>query len=413
MRSGIKPLATLAFAACVVTTSIAAELKPLFDGKSLDGWIKRGGTAKYEVVDGAIVGTTVAGSPNTFLSPPKNYGDFILEYESWVDSRLNAGVQIRSHQFKEDTTVFTLRDGKLSRRRGKAGHIYGYQVEMDPSDRAWSAGIYDESRHGWIADLSKNEKARKAFKKDDWNHFRIEAVGDRIRTWINGVAAADLRDSADLSGFIGFQVHSFKGGKPATVKWRNIRLADLGSHEWKPLWDGQSLAGWKLHGGGKVKVENGALHLTNVKSERRHGLLHFEREFADATVRVKYKAVAGNSGLYFRSELKLDHPVGIAGFQAEIDPANDAGGLYETLGRAWVSRTGPNSGKEYYHADDWNEMTVAAHGRRITVHVNGIRTAELFDDPGRLKGVLAMQVHGGQDVDVWFKDLEILEKAVE
>lgn len=392
-------------------SSTAAEMEPLFDGKSLDGWVKRGGTAEYEVVGGTIVGTTVQGSPNTFLSPPQEYGDFILEYESWVDSRLNAGVQIRSHQFKEDTTVFTLRDGKLSKKLRKVGDIYGYQVEMDPSDRAWSAGIYDESRHGWIADLSNNEKARKAFKMDDWNHFRIEAIGDQIRTWINGVPAANLRDSADLSGFIGFQVHSFKGGRPAKVKWRNIQLADLGRHDWKPLWNGRSLDGWKLHGGGVVKVDKEAIHLTNVKSEKRHGLLYFEREFADATVRVKYKAVAGNSGLYFRSELKLDHPVGIAGVQAEIDPANDAGGLYETLGRAWVSRTGPNSQKEYYNADGWNEMTVAAYGRRTTVHVNGIRTAELFDDPGRLSGILAMQVHGRQDVDVWFKDLEILEKA--
>jgi len=174
----------------------AAELEPLFDGRGLDNWIKRGGTATYEVIDGAIVGTTFAGSPNTFLCPPTEYGDFILEYESWVDSRLNAGVQIRSHQFAQDATVFTLRDGKLSRKRQKAGHIYGYQVEMDPSDRAWSAGIYDESRHGWIADLSRNEKARKAFKKDDWNEwhgikgftFRSrQKIGARMcRAWYPG-----------------------------------------------------------------------------------------------------------------------------------------------------------------------------------------------------------------------------------
>ncbi len=240
---------SLAFAASATS---AQDLKPLFNGKNLDGWIKRGGHAKYEIVDGVIVGTTVPGSPNTFLSPPKDYADFILEYESKVDPRLNAGVQIRSHAFAEDTTVFTLRDGKLSRKTGKAGRIHGYQVEMDPSDRAWAAGIYDEARHGWIADLSRNEKARQAFQRDDWNHFRVEAIGDHIRTWINGVPAADLRDPADQSGFIGFQVHSFKGDTPATVRWRNIKLADLGAHEWRPLWDGKSLDGWKLHGGGKV-----------------------------------------------------------------------------------------------------------------------------------------------------------------
>ncbi|MFT4587890.1 MAG: hypothetical protein ACI9VS_000863 [Candidatus Binatia bacterium] len=399
---------TIAFA---VSSVGAQELKPLIGEGGVAAWVKRGGNADYNFSDGTLVGTTVPGSPNTFLCPPQDYGDFVLEYESKIDSRLNAGVQVRSHQFTEDAEVFTLRDGKLSRRKKKAGTIYGYQIEMDPSDRAWSAGIYDESRHGWIADLSQNEKAQNAFRKDDWNQFRVEARGDRIRTWINGVAAADLRDSADLSGFIGFQVHSFRGKTPATVRWRNIRLADFGSHNWSRLWDGETMNGWKLLGGGKAEIEAGAIHLTNVKSERKHGLLYFDRELGDATVRLKFKCVAGNSGFYVRSELRPEHPVGIAGFQAEIDPIDNVGGLYETLGRAWVVPTGLNSEMEFLRANAWNEMTVSAHGRRLVVHVNGVRTAELKNDPGRLKGFLAMQVHGGQDVDVWFKDIEILQKA--
>src|SRR5690606_26944541 len=102
-----------------------------------------------------------------------------------------------------------------------------YQVEIDPSARAWSGGIYDEGRRGWLNNLEgdKNRPAREAFKQNEWNHYRIEAVGDSIKTWINGVPAADLRDDMTPSGFIALQVHGIgkdqsKVGKQ--IRWRNI-----------------------------------------------------------------------------------------------------------------------------------------------------------------------------------------------
>ena len=134
-----------------------------------------------------------------------------------------------------------------------------------------------------------------------------------------------------------------------------------------------------------------------------------DKVFKDFTVRLKYKAVTGNSGLYFRIEEKGFS--GVSGFQAEIDPQMDAGGLYETNGRSWVSQPKPADVKKWYRPNEWNTMTVSAHGRRIAVDVNGFRTAELVDDPGRLEGKLALQVHGGQEGDVWFKDIEILSEA--
>jgi hypothetical protein len=109
----------------------------------------------------------------------------------------------------------------------RAGRVHGYQVEIDPSHRAYSGGIYDEARRGWLNDLKDNEAARRAFKSGQWNHFRIEAVGDSIRTWINGVAAADLVDSMTKTGFIALQVHSTESKEPLHVRWRNIRIIDL------------------------------------------------------------------------------------------------------------------------------------------------------------------------------------------
>ncbi len=191
-----------------------AAFRPLFDGKTLDGWIQRGGKAKYAVEDGTIVGTSVPNTSNSFLCTEKTYGDFILELEFKVDPGLNSGVQIRSE----------------SRPDYKNGRVHGYQVEIDPSNRAWSGGIYDESRRGWLNDLKNNEPARKAFKQNEWNKFRIECRGDSIKTWINGVPAADLKDDMTPRGFIALQVHGVgKRTEPLRVRWRNIRIAELGA----------------------------------------------------------------------------------------------------------------------------------------------------------------------------------------
>ena len=177
--------------------------------------------------------------------------------------------------------------------------------------------------------------------------------------------------------------------------------------KWKPLWDGKTFDGWHEIGKGSWKVADGAIHATHERGEKEFGHLVTDGTFKDFTVRLKYKAVKGNSGLYFRIEEK--GASGVSGFQAEIDPEKDAGGLYETNGRAWVVKPPPEKIKTWYKPDAWNEMTVTALGRNITVHVNGVRSATLVNDPGRTEGRFALQVHGGQDCEVLFKDIEILQ----
>ncbi len=211
----------------------AEEWENLFDGKSLNGWVQRNGKAKYAVEDGMIVGTTVLNTPNSFLCTEKNYTDFILEVDFLVEPGMNSGIQIRSHSFKHY----------------KDYRVHGYQVEIDTSERAWSAGIYDEARRGWLFDLKDKPEAQKAFNQNRWNHYRIEAIGDRIRTWINGVPAADLKDDMTSTGFIALQVHSSnEAGRK--IKWRNIRIQDLTSKESKGpikalIVDGQNNHDWK------------------------------------------------------------------------------------------------------------------------------------------------------------------------
>ena len=179
----------------------------LFDGKSLNGWTQKNGTASYEVKDGTIVGTTKKGSPNSFLCTDKLYGDFELEFDVNVDSRLNSGVQIRSNSYKE------YRDYR----------VHGYQVEIATNGNAGL--IYDEARRaGWLSQNQDDKAARAAFKDGQWNKFNVVCKGDSIRTWVNGVPVANDTDGMSRVGFIGLQVHGFGDDKPAQVAWRNIRI---------------------------------------------------------------------------------------------------------------------------------------------------------------------------------------------
>ncbi len=199
----------------------------LFNGKNLDGWEQHSGTAKYRVEDGAIVGTTVLKTGNTFLCTKRTYGDFILEFEFKVAANINSGVQFRSEFYTSETEKEI--NGK--KKKFPADRVFGYQYEIDPSPRAYTGGVYDEARRGWLADLKDNAAAQKAFKQGDWNKARIECRGDRIQTWINGVKAVDLKDGMTLRGVIALQVHGIGDGKKnppgEEIRWRNLRLKEL------------------------------------------------------------------------------------------------------------------------------------------------------------------------------------------
>jgi len=196
----------------------------LFDGKTLDGWVQRGGKAKYEVRDGEIVGSSVPNTPNSFLCTTRDFTNFVLELEFKVDPRLNSGVQIRSHAFDKATEF----QGKDRTIKVPARRVHGLQVEIDPSSRAWTGGVQEEGGRAWLNDLKSNEAARRSFKPDDWNRFRIECRGPSIKTWINDVPAADLQDDRVSSGFIALQVHGVgRSEERRAVRFRNIRLLEL------------------------------------------------------------------------------------------------------------------------------------------------------------------------------------------
>lgn len=174
---------------------------------------------------------------------------------------------------------------------------------------------------------------------------------------------------------------------------------------WQRLWDGKTFAGWHVIGKGNWEIVDGAIHATHSKEEKEFSHLVTDRIYKDFTARLKFKALKGNSGFYFRIEEK--GASGVSGFQAEIDAKNDVGGLYETNGRAWVVKPAPDDVKKWFKPGEWNEMTVSARGGDVIVTVNGMKTAELTNDTGRAEGHIALQVHGSMDCDVWFKDIQI------
>ncbi len=218
-RSAILCVAVVAAAAS--SASAADGWVSLFDGKSLDGWIQKNGTATYRIEGDTIVGKTNEGSPNSFLCTEKLYGDFELTFDVKVDNSLNSGVQIRS-QTKEPQG-----DAKF-------GRVNGPQVEIEASgaNGAEAGYVYGEATgRGWLTPAERL-KPRKVFKDGDWNSFRIVAKGARIQTWINGEAIEDLTDEeiykTHPKGFIGLQVHGIKKGTgPYEVAWRNLKLREI------------------------------------------------------------------------------------------------------------------------------------------------------------------------------------------
>ena len=183
----------------------------------------------------------------------------------------------------------------------------------------------------------------------------------------------------------------------------------LADDDFVSLFDGKTLDGWTALPGGKWKVVDGAIVGTQEKNEKRHGQLLSNRQYTNFIVRLRFKAMEGNSGFYFRVQ-KVKHVVAVRGFQAEINPeGSDVGGLYETLGRAWVIRPTKEQTKSYFKPKDWNQMSVEAVGGNIRVTVNGKPSVELKDDPGASSGYLGLQLHGNQKMHVQFKDIEIRE----
>lgn len=411
-RLSITRYVVLSLACLVATCCLGAQPKPpagyvaLFNGKDIGNFDIRSGHAKYRAENFELVGTTVEGSPNTFLTPKKEYGDFVLEFEVKVDPRLNSGVQVRSHEYPAETHATIWNGKEFIKRMFPKGRFYGYQVEISTTKAANSGGIYDEARKGWLYEptAQNNPECAKAFRDNEWNHYKVIAEGARIQTFVNGAKCADLIDPMDLTGYIGFQVHQFKGDSPAEVRWRNIYLKDNGKHVWKRIFDGNTTTGWIHRGGSKFTVADGVIHGKSDPADPSAGVLIYDAPYKDVVSRLQFKIDSGNSGYFFRA--RKDN---LWGYEAEIDATKGTGGLYEVGGRKWVTAPEDNA---LVRKDDWNDLAVAAIGEHVVIQLNGRETVDLPNDRGiNGEGYLALQAHGRMETSVWFRNIEVALKA--
>ena len=319
-------LRTLLLIMCVLTSITASAQQnggwtKLFNGKNLDGFKQLNGKARYEVANKEIIGTTVSNEPNSFLATEREYGDFIMELELFVHPEMNSGIQIRS----------------LSKPEYMNGRVHGYQIEIDPSSREWSGGIYDEARRGWLYPMDLNPAGKKAFKNNEWNKYRIECIGNTIRTWVNGIPTAHVVDAETSRGFIALQVHGIpKSEVPGhQIRWRNIRIKTTNlkpsptdkihvvntipnnlsiqekNNGYELLWDGITTSGWR--GAGREKfpdkgweIKDGALNVLKSGGGEavNGGDIVSEKQFGAFELKFDFKLSEGaNSGVkYFVTE---------------------------------------------------------------------------------------------------------------
>lgn len=400
---------SLAVLFTVSSAAIAGDWVPLFNGKNLDGWTQRNGTATYRVEDGAIVGKTTEGSPNSFLCTDRDYSDFELVFEVKVDNRLNSGVQIRS------------------RTRGGTprGRVNGPQVEIEASGRggAEAGYLYGEAAGGWMTPPAKR-KPHKHFKDGEWNAYRVIAEGTKIKVWINEVLISDLIDTDKYRthprGFIGLQVHGIgRRSGPYEVRWRNLRIREIedGGYRdgWVSLYSGENLSGWQTTGNWLTKPD-GVLLIQPRPGEkgwqRYSAYLWSKKKYGDFIWDLEYSYPSGgNSGVFFRVG-SLENPVE-TGIEAQILDStghkgemthHDHGGIIRTVGPTKNMSNPPNT---------WNRMIITCEGYHLVVELNDekIVDVQLDETPMKdrpLEGYIGLQDHGEPN-NIRFRNLRIKE----
>ena len=185
------------------TAALAADFKPLFDGKTLKGWTPAPG-GKWEVKDGAIVGTSPKSERrHGILLTDKQYSDFVVKAKFRVHSG-DSGFYFRAERVKSAVSV------------------NGFQVEVDTSQE--TGGLYETGGRAWVHRPTAAVIKKRKYKKGEWTDLELSAIGGHIVVKINGVISTELKnDKSRRKGHIGLQLH---GGQKMHVEFKDILIME-------------------------------------------------------------------------------------------------------------------------------------------------------------------------------------------
>lgn len=399
---------------CVSQEAVSDEWEVLFNGENLKGWHLLNGQHQVEVKNGTIVATTVDGLPNGFLATKKEYGDFILEVEVKADVLMhNSGIQFRNGTYKKLT--------KASYMIADSGRVYGYQAEIENTPQKWSGAIFDEARRGWLYILEDEDSpAKDAFKNNQWNKYRIEAIGHTMRVWINGIPTSHLIDDETAKGFIALQIHD--NTRPESpdgnhqIRFRNIRIKTdnikpspydeipvvnlipnflSGQEEAKGfslLWDGKTTSGWRgISQSTKIpesgwSSNRGILTISALKGKASNNSL---------TGIMKTQKKYGPFELKF--DFKQHEKGGILGIEyGDFSNISEVGDLY---GR-WAAKKTKETGQ-------WNRGRIKVFpDNKVEYWLNGYKILEYYRNKSFNKGPIVL---GSRGNSISYRSIKIRE----
>jgi hypothetical protein len=430
-QSRIPPMPSLALLALGLALAparaqAAATVEPgfasLFDGRSLAGWVTRGGRydgdARWSVEDGCIVGRQGPSGEGGLLYTERAYTCFELRLEARLDHPFDSGVFLRMVP--------------------RSAERKGAQVTLDWREDGEIGAIYAD---GYLA---HNEGGRARFRADAWNDLCVRCTGFdmRIEVWLNGEKITDYAQPPDSAGYapaglIGLQVHGARGDTGA-ARFRHLRLRELpvldGVFEddvregrsglvrlspeaerqgWKALLDRRTLAGWSIAGeGGRYRVEDGVL---SFLARGGGGHLLTREDFRDFCLRLDFRlARMANSGLFLRAARDGTNPA-FSGCELQVlddfhwesvtgsklRPWQFTGSLYGAVPPGERSALRP--------LGEWNTFEVLYRGSRLAVALNGralydVDTHALAPESGppfaqrAPTGFIGLQHHGAEHV---------------
>jgi quinoprotein glucose dehydrogenase len=193
---------------CFALPEAEKGFKPLFDGKTLNGW--EGDQATWRVEDGAIVAGSLdkMAPENQFLCTTTRYRDFNLRLQFKIEGTegyINGGIQFRS-----------------KRVTNPPNEVSGFQYEVDNENAGF---LYDEARRDRWLTPPNTAYTQSITRHGDWNDVEITCRGSHIQTWLNGYPVADYTESdlpsANDAGVIAVQIH---GNGKTKVAYRNTRM---------------------------------------------------------------------------------------------------------------------------------------------------------------------------------------------